>query len=357
MLPENKTLNFNNQTFFIGIDVHDKSWSVAITSNKLLLKSLRINSSALELSHYMKQTYPGGKYYSVYEAGFCGYSVHRELEKEGFINKIAAPTEIPTSVKEKDQKRDPVDAKKLARELENGSIKGIYIPTILEQEFRSLVRLRQQQIRIQTRLKNQIKGYLHFYGHRIPDNYKLKHWSQNFISYLRALQFTYPIGKTQMDIYLDDLDATRKKILNTVKAIRKYLEEYKLTDKIRLLMSVPGVGFTTAVTLLSELYNINRFKIFDKLAKYCGLVPSVRSSSTKTIVLGITSSSNRRVRELLIESAWIAVRIDPAMTHAYNTYILRMSKQEAIIRIAKKLLSRIRYVMISGKPYCKSVVK
>jgi transposase len=350
-------LDFNNQSFFVGIDVHDKSWSVAVRSNKLLLTTFSMNPSAEELGNYMRKHYPGGLYHSVYEAGYCGYSIHRKLQTEGFISKIAAPTEIPTSYKENEVKRDPVDARKLARELENGSIEGIYIPTVFQQEFRSLVRLRSQQVKRQIRIKNQIKGYLHFYGHRIPGNHKTKHWSRNFIEYLRKLEFSYPMGKLQLEILLEELIAIRTRIADTVKQIRKILDEYKLKDIIILLESVPGVGFVTAVTLYSELFDIKRFKNFDKLAKYCGLVPSVRSSSTKETVLGVSKARNTKIREVLIESAWVAVRKDPAMTYCYNEYLKRMSKQEAIIRIAKKLLSRIRYVIISGSEYCKSILK
>ncbi len=66
---------------------------------------------------------------------------------------------------------------------------------------------------------------------------------------------------------------------------------------------------------------------------------------------------NKYLRSLLIEAAWIAVRKDPALTASFNEYIKRMSKQEAIIRIAKKLLNRIRTVWMKNTEYVCSVVK
>ena len=118
MNRENNTLNFKSQSFYIGLDVHKKQWTVTIRSNRMQLKTFSMDPSAEKLYNYMEKNYPGGLYHTVYEAGFCGYKIHRELEGYGFDSIIVAPTAVPTSNKEKNQKRDPVDSRKLARELE-----------------------------------------------------------------------------------------------------------------------------------------------------------------------------------------------------------------------------------------------
>lgn len=357
MRRENNSVKFNNQPFFIGIDVHKKNWTVTIRSAGVVLRTMSMNPSAEQLGKYMQRNYPGGEYRSVYEAGFCGYWVHRALEKNGINNTIAAPTEIPTSSKEKNEKRDPVDSRKLARELENGTLKGIYIPGQFQQELRSLIRLRYQIIKSQSILKNQIKSYLNFYGHKLPGNYQCRHWSREFIKKIQRLEFSYPIGKKQLEIYLEELLNKRLELTELTKAIRGYIKEYKLTEIILLLCSIPGVGFTTAVTLYTEIIEIKRFRRFDNLASYSGLVPSVRGSGDKQRILGIKLHHNKYIRQLLIESAWISIRKDPALMLCYSDYIKRMSKQEAIIRIAKKLLSRLSYVWRSSNKYVLSVAK
>lgn len=357
MITENKPLEFNNQRFDIGLDVHHKNWTATINWNHMELKTFSLNPDASILAEYMRRNYPGGKYYSVYEAGFCGYSVHRALLAEGIENIIAAPTEIPTSLKEKDIKRDPVDSRKLARELSNGSLKGIYIPSELQQELRSLVRLRAQQVKSQSRLKNQIKSHLHFYGHSLPKNFQLKHWSKDFIDKLRKMEFKYPIGKKHLDIQLDTLIQARDTIAGTLKSIRQFVEYFNLSEIIRLLQTIPGVGFITAITLYSEIIDIKRFGSFDQLAKFCGLVPSVRSSSETIISSKLSRANHRKLREIIIEAAWVAAKKDPALLRCYSDYIKRMSKQEAIIKIAKRLLNRIRYVWLNLKPYVPSVIK
>jgi transposase len=357
MTTQNNSLDFKNQRFYIGLDVHKKRWVVTIRSNKMELNTFSMDPVADQLSKHMQRNYPGGEYYSVYEAGFCGYGLHRELEGYGFKNIIAAPTEIPTSNKEKNKKRDPVDSRKLSRERENDSLEGIYIPSQLQQELRSIVRQRFQLMKKQTRLKNQIKGYLHFYGHKLPENCTVKHWTKDFIEYLRELDFNYSMGKEQLSIYLDELTEMRKLLVRIIKQIKNFLKEHNLQEEITLLCSVPGVGFIAAITLLTEIMDSKRFSDLDNLASYVGLVPCILSSSDKEKMLGIKFHRNKFLRELLIEAAWVAVRKDPVLTYSYNNYIRRMSKQEAIIRIAKKLLSRINYVWINKKSYVKSVVK
>jgi transposase len=356
MQKKNKRLNFNNQQFYIGIDVHKKQWTITIRNNKIKLKTFTMNPSVEELTKHMKWNYPGGQYHSVYEAGYSGYWIHRRLEEMGFKNKIAAPTEIPTSSKEKTNKGDAVDSRKLARELENGSIEGIYIPKKLEEEFRSIVRQRYQLVRSQTRIKNQIKGYLNFYGHKLSKNTEVRYWSANFLNKIKTLEFAYPMGKRQLLIYISQLEKYRELMSQITKEIRNYMTEYGMDKKARLLCTVPGVGFTTAAVLLSELIDINRFRDINSLNSYCGLIPSVRGSDEKEKVLGIKFNHNKYIRQLLIESSWIAIRKDPALTEAYGRYKRTMAAQKAIIKVARKLLSRIRYVWKNEKEYVCAVV-
>jgi len=355
MNSENKALNFDNQHFFVGIDVHQKSWTVTIRSGKIVLKTFSMNPSVQELSRYMKENYPGGSYQSVYEAGCFGYYIHREMQESGFNNIIAAPTEIPRSEKEKTIKCDPVDSRKLSRELENQSLKGIYIPDVLHQELRSLSRMRYQLSRKQTRIKNHIKSYLTFYGHKYPEHYQMGHWSGRFIEYLQSLEFAYEPGKEQLRIYLEELQTIRGLLTRTTRLLREYCRKYNINDTILLLTSVPGVGFVTAVSTYTEVMDIKRFPDLDRLASFVGLTPTIVSSADKASNLGIKNQHNRYLRSLLIEAAWVAIRRDPALLLSYNNNKKRMCAQKAIIKIARKLLNRIRFVWKNQKEYRLSV--
>jgi transposase len=184
------------------------------------------------------------------------------------------------------------------------------------------------------------------------------HWTGKFIEHLRSFEFSDPSGKGQLEIYIASLLEVKKQILNTLKLLRRTLKENlpagqagHLNEPLLKLCKIPGIGFTTAVTLYTELMDIKRFSSFDKLVSFVGLSPSKRSSAETEKILGISFHYNKYLRSMLVESAWIAVRIDPSLTNLYGQYIRRMSKQEAIIRIAKKLLSRIRYVWLNNKDY------
>jgi transposase len=351
MRREDKLKGFENQVFYIGIDVHKRQWHVTIRNNNISVITKVMEPSAEKLSSYLNRTYPEGSYYSVYEAGFSGYWIDRELKSCGIKNIIVAPTNIPTSTSEKLRKTDAVDSRKLARELEKGNLVSNYSPTISEQELRSYIRLRYQLVKDQTVLKNRIKGYLNFYGHKFPEDYQNRHWSKIFIEKLRTLEFSTLLGKKQMNMYLDSLQSKRTQLLEITREIKNYIKEGGLTEKISLLRTVPGIGLTTAVTLLSEIIDINRFGNFNKLSSYLGLIPAVRSSDQKEFVLGLKIHHNKLLRQLLVEAAWMAIRKDPALLKAYGNYKKRMSPQEAIIRIAKKLTSRIYYVLRTGNSY------
>ena len=123
------------------------------------------------------------------------------------------------------------------------------------------------------------------------------------------------------------------------------------------LQSVFGIGFITAITLYSELIDIHRFPDFDHLASYVGVIPAVKASGEQDTTRGMTKRQNRYLRTLLIEAAWVAVRSDPALTLTFSDLIKRMPKNKAIIRIAKKLLRRIRSVWINQTYYVPAIIE
>jgi len=354
---ENNKLDFTGQLIFVGIDVHKRSWTVTIQYEGIQLKTFSMNPEPEELAKYLKKNYPNGTYISVYEAGFSGYWADRQLRALGIRNMIVNPADVPTKNKEKRSKSDKIDSRKLARELGSNNIEGIYIPSEEDESIRSLSRLRVQFTKDQTRLKNRIKSLLNFVGIKIPDNDEVKHWSGKFIAHLSGLEFKHESIKLTLDHLIENLKQVRKELTSIIKDLRKQKTGHERINKIvNRLVSVPGLGFITAITLYTEIMEIERFGKFDQLSCFVGLSPSVMSSGETERTLGLSNRHNRYLRNMLIESAWIAIRKDPAMTMGYGKLVQRMSRQEAIIRIAKKLLNRIMYVWRQDKDYVCSVV-
>jgi transposase len=112
----------------------------------------------------------------------------------------------------------------------------------------------------------------------------------------------------------------------------------------------------TAMHFLVEIVDINRFKNLDELASYIGLSPGEHSSGEKNITGQMTKRGKSHLRYLLIEASSIAIRKDPALMMAYTDYKKKMITQKAIIKIARKLLNRIRFVLKNKQRYVISVV-
>jgi transposase len=356
-MDQNNKIDFRNQKFFIGMDVHLKNWKITIRNNGLLLKTFSMNPSAFELYRYLNKHYPGGEYHSVYEAGFSGYWIHRDLIDLGVHSIVVHPADVPTTDKEKKTKTDIIDSQKLARELENGGLKSIYIPDRVHQQLRALQRLRQKQVQHSTRIKNRIKGHLYLNGINIPPRHEISHWSGPFIRWLKTLEFPAPAGNDYLRLCIEELEICRKRIAQIIKLLRNYSHEYGIEPIVDLLMSVPGIGFVTAIAFYTELIDINRFRNFNCLCAYVGLMPSVHDSGEKESARGITQRRNGILRCLIIEAAWKAIHVDPALLYCFNQLIRRMKKQEAIIRIARKVLNRLRYAWKNRQPYVRMVAE
>ena len=166
------------------------------------------------------------------------------------------------------------------------------------------------------------------------------------------------LHKIILDSMLDSLEQIKKRIANVVILIRKHINSKpEIKQTLTYLTSVPGIGFLTGATLMAELVDINRFKHLNHLASYVGLVPSVYCSGETQRNLGITNIYLHYLRNELIESAWMAIRTDPALLLCYCQLIKRMKKVEAIIRISKKLLNRIMMVWKNQTTYgCPAVM-
>ena len=352
-----KHLSFSNSIFFIGIDTHLNNWRVTIRNCGIELKTFSMNPSPDELYKYLLKQYPGGIYSVVYEAGFCGFWPQRRFTELGINCIVVNPSDVPSSGKEKAVKTDPSDSRKLARELENGSLNALYVPDIYSEQLRSLMRLRFRLSQNQTRTKNRIKMLLYNYGIIIPkEHLNNSRWSGFFIHWLKSVRLSSSAGQYTFDNLLLQLEQNRAHLKNILRHLRTESKADNIASVISSLISVPGVAFITAMSFYTEIIDINRFHSFEQLCSFVGIVPSVYSSGETEYTKGISFRHNKFLRPLLIEAAWTAVKKDPALTLRFNELIKQMPKQKAIIRIAKKLLRRMRHVWINQDSYVKALV-
>lgn len=201
-----ETIDFTGEKFFIGIDVHKEHWTVTIRNNGIVLKTFTMEPSTDNLINYLKRNYPGGNYYSVYEAGFCGYWIDAQLKRVGINNIIVNSSDIPTRSKERVTKTDPVDSRKLSRELEKGTLKALYIPEINKEQLRTLCRLRYQLVTNKIRLKNRIKSLLAYYGVVPRPKEKMKTWSKKYTEHLTKMDLPHKLLRESLNIHLEELN-------------------------------------------------------------------------------------------------------------------------------------------------------
>lgn len=351
-----KDLDFRGHSIFCGVDLHKKNWSICLRNHERELKTFSQDADAKLLAQHLKKHYPNASVRIVYEAGFCGFWPYRIFRTEGFDCLVVNPCDIPQPEKSRRYKTDVVDCRKLAVALSQGSLNSIYIPSEQTIEARSLVRTRQQLVKDQTRYKNRIISFLDFFGIKIPEGYKKSsHFSNHLMGWLRQLPLATN-SKASLEVKLNVLTSIRAQLLLTNRQLRALSASSAFEQPIELLRTIPGIGMISALTLLTELEDMHRFKTFDQLASYAGFKPDVYASAEKKIQKGITHQCNRLVRETLVECAWMAIGKDPVLTQTYYEYKKRMHYNKAILRIAKKLLNRVRYVLINNQPYQTGVV-
>jgi transposase len=348
-------ISFKGQEFYVGIDVHKKRWSVTIRNNGLRLKTWSMDPSPEMLKVYLETHYAEGTFHLVYEVGFTGFWICRRLKELGLDCMVVNPADIPTGHKEKDRKTDPVDSNKLARELENGNLEPLYVPLEKDQYLRSLCRLYRRVVQNNTRVKNRIKGHLDYNGIKVP--HQSSYWSGDLIKYLYDLPLDNGPAKGYLRLCLEELEEHRQRLVDILKELRHWIHERGEERIIRNLKSVPGIGFKTAMVVYTEIIDIHRFRTLDHLKSYAGLVPSTWSSGETDRVRGLTNRRNSQLKYVLIEAAWVSIRQDPVLLQSYHKLTLRMTKQEAIVRIASKLLNRIKYVWKNDTPYVVGVVE
>lgn len=358
MLTQRKELNFEGQNIYVGIDVHLKKWSVAVLSENCILKKFSQNPDPKALHKFLTTNYPGASYHSVYEAGFSGFWTHEQLTSLAINNIVVNAADVPTMMKEKLRKTDAVDCVKLARGLRTGELTGIYTPPREALEIRSLIRLRSQIVKDMTRDKNRIKAFLYFYGIKLPEQFDrpCTHWSKHFMQWLQEIELLTPHGREALDLHIRKAEYQRNLLLQETKAIRE-LSKSVFKDGMKLITSVPGIGTIIGISFLAEIGDINRFKNACQLAAYIGLIPMCHSSGEKESNGEITIRKNSLLRCYIIEAAWRAIRCDPAMTVAYEGYRLRMGANKAIVKIARKLVNRIFFVLKRKQEYVTCIVR
>lgn len=350
MLSTNLVKNFQSESapIFIGVDVHLITWRATVVSERSFIQSFSLAADQRVLLNYIHNNHPGTEVTVAYEAGFSGFWLQRFLVENGVRCIVVNPADIPSNNKDQLSKTDRLDSKRLAVALRSGFLRGIYVPSVEEQDLRSLNRERQRLSKEISKIKCSIKSLLYFVGVSIPVEVSDSR-SKRYLNWLKTLEIG-PYTKISLWSKISQYEVLRKNQLEILKQMRSILND-SFAKELEILKSAPGIGYTTCYALISEIGDISRFKTCKSFISYIGLCPTEHSSGQQIKKGAITPRHNKNLRKLLVEASWVAIRRDAGLLNSFTTYCKRMEKNKALVRIARKLASKIYYIWIKNKQY------
>ena len=351
---QRKEISFKGQTIYVGIDVHKTTWAVTVmTAAGNYEKKFSQPASPQKLFENLKKNYPDATYEAAYEAGFTGFSTYYHLKELGIRCRIVNAADIPTTDDERRNKTDAVDSAKLARSLRNGELQGIYIMPKECLDARGVVRVRRIFLNQLSGYKVRIKHLLYNNGVEYPERFAKgsTHWSRAFIRWLCEEVRLLSEDRVALNLMLEQVEHLRLSVLNATRKLRELSRLPFYRKNFAHLMTIPGIGVITAMSILTEIADTGRFPNERAYTKYVGFIPDCHESGDHKVKSEMTGRGNNHLRMAYIEAAWMAIRKDTALNCAYLRYCQRMERNEAIVRIARSLVHISLALVKNDKDY------
>lgn len=336
-----KRISYEGEKVSIGIDVHKKHYTVTCVVESTVVKKMTMPADPELLIKFVREHFGGAHVRSAYEAGFSGFVLHRALIAGGIENIVVHAASIEVAARDR-VKTDRRDSLKIAQQLEAGRLRGIRVPSLEEECKRLLHRTREQLIRKRTQIINQLRMRLYQFGIRVAGVVNRKRVEESLGEHPRAEL------KVTLETLLTLLEALNVEIMN----IKKHqLIQAKADKNTERYVSLPGIGFQTARVLSNELGDMNQFSNERGLYSFVGLTPTERSSGETKRKGHISRQGSARLRCVLVEAAWGAVRYSEYWRGVYQKLSGRIGGKRAIVAVARKLIGVARALFRKGEMY------
>lgn len=291
-----------HSTGFVGLDVHKESIAIGVAGEgRAAGRFVGMVGPALpELLKSLKSLGPPETCSIVYEAGPCGYGLARELRARGYACEVIAPSKVPRRPGDR-VKTDRRDAVRLAELARAGELVNVLVPDERDEAIRDLSRARLDAVRARLKARQQLKAMLLRHGHRYTGK---SSWTQAHERYLSGVSFAHPAQDIAFVEYRQAIGEAQARVERCTEALRAQCETWRMHPVLEALMSLRGIDFVAAATLVAELGDLRRFAHPRELMSFLGLVPSEHTSGNSRQLGKITKTGNGHARRILIEAAW-----------------------------------------------------
>src|SRR5947208_10095494 len=287
-------------TVTVGLDVHARSVRLAAVRADELLeeRTLPYDEQAVE---QVLRRWPVVR--CCYEAGPTGFGLYRHLIDHGIDCQVVAPGLVPQRPGER-IKTDSRDARKLARLLAGGLLEPIHVPSRELEAARDLVRAREDARLDRMRDRHRLSKFCLRQGRALPTS----SWTVARRKWLSEQRFECAAQQQTFDSYVHTVDLVDARIEALERAIRETAEQEPWRRLVASLRCLRGIDTLTALALVAEIGDFDRFSSAEEFMAFVGLVPSEHSSGEKRRQGSITKVGNTHVRPLLVEADMHAPR-------------------------------------------------
>ncbi len=340
---------------FAGLDVDKKSISVTFINHQQgFIRSLQMPYSVEHLLKHVRKHFAEQKVAFAYEAGPTGYGLYDGLSAQGYNCMVAAPSMIPRAPGQR-VKTNRLDSRGLSENLRGGQLKSIHVPSPIYRELRHLTQLRDTLVSEGAGMKQRIKSLLLFEGIAFPVAAAGGQWSLKVKARLRKLECSGSV-RFKLDQLLDSVEFSEKQVVKVTKEIRRFCQnDPELSQCIKYMMSVCGIGWIVASQLLARIGDWRELENVRQLGGFLGLVPTEHSTGDKTDRGAITHTGDGRLRSKVIQASWSAIRQDGELREFFRSVCRRhprgVGPKVAIVAVARKLSARISAVLMEQRPY------
>jgi transposase len=313
----------------VGVDLHQRfCYMTALDSRGRQLNAQAVANDAAALQAYFRQFRKPVR--AAVEA--CSFwPAFRAAVGEQVELRMVHPMRVKAIAAAK-LKNDRIDSATLAHLLRCDLLPEAWMADETTRELRQQVRLRATLVRQRTRLKNQVHAILHQHGLKAGGGTDL--FGKAGRVWLRQAR----VGQKAQDalsIYLKLIDEFTVHVEQQDRGVKHFVNG---DQRAQWLMTIPGIGQYSAMLLLAEIGDIQRFAHPRALSNYAGLVPWLRESADKRRSGGITRVGSPWLRWIMVEAAQVAVRTSPAVRCYFERLCRRKHRNVAVVAVARKLL-------------------